>query len=85
MIAQHVPGDEGDVADLRPRHAAHRVEVDPELVRVVEVVGPDRVRVQVDAAQVDHPGELGRVADDDLAGRAARGEAELDDLYPLGP
>ena len=38
----------------------HRVEVDPQLVGVVEVLGPDRVRVEVDAAEVDDPGQPGR-------------------------
>ena len=41
-------------------HPGHRVEVDPELVRVVEVGGAHRVRVEVDAAEVDHPGQRGR-------------------------
>ena len=37
--------------------AGHRVEVDAQLVGMVEVVGPDRVRVEVDAAEVDDPGQ----------------------------
>ena len=37
--------------------ARHRVEVDAQLVGMVEVVGADRVRVEVDAAEVDDPGE----------------------------
>ena len=48
--------------------AGHRVEVDPQLVGMVEVLGADRVRVEVDAAEVDDPGEPGGVVDDDLVG-----------------
>jgi hypothetical protein len=50
---------------------------------VVEVGGPDRVRVEVDAAEVDHPDELGGVVDDDLLGGAAGGEAQLDGVDPV--
>ena len=42
---------------------------------MIEVVGAHRVRVQVDAAEVDDPGELRRVVDDDLVGGPARREA----------
>ena len=44
----------------------HRVQVHPQLVGMVQVVGADRVRVEVDAAEVGDPGEPGRVVDDDL-------------------
>ena len=64
--------DHRDVADLRPGHARHRIEVDPQLVGMIQVVGADRVRVQVDAAEVDDPGEARRFVDDDLVGRPAR-------------
>ena len=62
----------------------HRVEVDPQLVGMVEVVGADRVRVEVDAAEVDDPGQAGRVADDDLVGRPTGRERELHRLEPGG-
>ena len=68
---------ERHVADLRPRHARHRVEVDPQLVGVVEVVGADRVRVEVDAAEVGDPREPRRVVEDDLVGGASRRERQL--------
>ena len=71
--------DERDLADLRPLDARHRVEVDPQLVGMVEVLGPDRVRVQVDAAEVVDPGEPGRVVDDDLVGRPAGRERQRRD------
>src|SRR5258707_7339029 len=43
------------------------------------------MRVQVDAAQVHHPGQPGGVGDDDLLGAAARWELELDGLDPCRP
>ena len=55
MVLEHLPGDQGDVEDLPPVHAGHRVEVDAQLVGVVEVLGQHRMRIEVDAAEVDHP------------------------------
>ena len=51
---------------------------------MVEVAGADRVRVQVDAAEVHDPRQRGAVVDDDLVGRAAGGERELDGADELG-
>ena len=77
--------DERDLADLGPLDARHRVEVDPQLVGMVEVLGPDRVRVQVDAAEVGDPGEAGRVVDHDLVGGPAGRERQRRDPQPVGP
>ena len=57
-------------------HARDRVEVDPQLVGMVEVLGADRVRVEVDAAEVGDPGQAGRVVDDDLVGGPAGREGQ---------
>src|SRR5215472_10602432 len=84
-VGEHITGDEGHLEDLRPLNAGHRVQVDPQLVRVVEVFGQHRVRVQVDAAQVDHPGDAGHVAGHHLVGGAPGREAEQDRLDPVGP
>src|SRR3954451_9538678 len=43
------------------------------------------MRVEVDAAQVDDPGEAGGVVDDDLVGGAPRREREGRDAKPIGP
>ena len=42
-----------DVNDLAPVDARHRIEVDPKFVGVGEIVGAHRVRIEVDAAEVD--------------------------------
>ena len=55
VVLEHLAGDQRDVDDLPPVDARHRIEVDPQLVGVVEVVGLHRVRVEVDAAEVDRP------------------------------
>ena len=72
----------GDLADLRPLHARHRIEIDAHLVGMVEVVGAHRVRVQLEARQVGHPDERGRLARHHLLGRAAGRKAQLDHLDP---
>ena len=84
-IRQHVSGHHGHVPDLRPFHAGHGIQVDSELVRVVHVGRADRMRVQVDAAEVDHPGQRGLVRDHHLVRGAAGGKAELDGLDPVRP
>src|SRR5207253_10794106 len=82
-VFEHLPGDQGDFTELGPGDRGHRVQVDPQLVRMIEVAGPDRMRIEVDASEVDDPGELGRLADDDLLGGPARGKAEHHRLDPL--
>src|SRR5204863_1086 len=49
-LLQHVAHHEGDAANLVPAHARARVEVDAQLVGVLEVLGADRMRVEIDAS-----------------------------------
>ena len=83
-VRQRISAGHGDVADLRPLDAGDRVEVDPQLIGMVEVVGTHGVRIEVDAAEVDDPGQGRRVVDDDLVGRPARRERELRRPDPVG-
>src|SRR4029079_19054929 len=78
-----LPADEGDLPDLGPGHAGDRVEIHPELVRMVEVLGSDRGRVEIDAAEVHHPGEPGRLVEDNLVGGPAGGERQLGRPEPV--
>src|SRR5918994_737600 len=55
-----------DVADLRPGHAGHGVEIDAQLVGMIEVVGSYGVRVQIDAAKVVDPCQSRGVVDHHL-------------------
>jgi len=78
VLLQHGAGEQRHLADLRPGNAGHRIQVDAQLVRMLQVVGAHRVRIQIDAAEVDHPGELRfvvhhhfrRRAEEELAFRA---------------
>ena len=75
-VGEHLADDRARPPDVRPtRTPGHRVEIDPQLVGMVEVLGAHRVRVELEAAEVGHPGEAGGVARHDLVGRPARGEA----------
>ncbi|SHU16053.1 Uncharacterised protein [Mycobacteroides abscessus subsp. abscessus] len=69
MILQHPANDKRDIQDLAPRHPRHRVQVDAQLVGVVQVIGAHRMRIEIDTAEVDHPGQRRRIGDDGLAGR----------------
>ena len=80
--SQGLADDQGDLAHLRVRHSRHRIEVDPQLVGVVQVVSADRVRIEVDAAQVDDPGQTRCLIDDDLVGRAAGRKGECRRAHP---
>ena len=61
------------------------IEIDAQLVGVIEIAGAHRVRVQLDAAEVDDPREAGRVVDDDLLGGAARRKRQRHGAQPGGP
>ena len=61
------------------------IEIDAQLVGVVEVAGAHRVRMQLDAAEVDDPGEPRRVVDHDLLGRAPGRKRERHRAQPVGP
>ena len=60
-----------------------RVEVDPQLVRVVDVRSPDRPRVELHRAQIRRPREHGRLGRADFLGGPAAGELNLDLLHPV--
>ena len=84
MVGEHLADDERHLDGLLPRDAGQRVEVDPQLVGAVEVLGEHRVRVEVDAAEVDHPGQPGGVPDDDLLGRGPRAVVQRHRVEPVG-
>ncbi len=82
---ERLPGREGDLANVGPRHAGHGVEIDPKLVGVIEILGTDRVRVEVDAAEVHDPGKARGIVDHDLVGGSAGREAQGGRADPLRP
>ena len=81
---ERLAADHRHVADLRPTHTRHRVQVHPQLVWVVQVVGADGVWIEVDAAQVHDPGESSRVVHHDLRGRAPGRKGQFRLADPVG-
>ena len=73
--------DVRDLLDLRPLDAGHGIEVDAQLVRVIEIVGPHRVRVQLEAREVGHPDERGGVARDETS--AVRPDGKCSDTTSI--
>jgi hypothetical protein len=87
------PADQTQVVERRPDHgrhlsnlgpldAGHRVEIHAQLIGMIQLVGPDRMRMQLEAGEVGHPDQRGRIAGDHLLGSSAGGELEGDDLDP---
>ena len=74
--------DAGDLADLRPLDAGHRIEIDAQFVGMIEIVGAHRMRVQLEAGEVRHPGERGGIARHDFLRAAAGREAQRHDVDP---
>ena len=85
VVLEHLAGDQRHLDDLPPVDPGHRVEVDPQLVGMVEVVGAHRMRIEVDAAEVDRPDQAGGVVDDRFLGRRARRVLQLGDIDAVGP
>jgi hypothetical protein len=82
---ERLPDHQRHLAHLRPRHAWDRVKVHAELVRVIEVLGADRVRVEIETAEVGDPREPRRLVHDDLVRGPSRGEGQGCDPHPVRP
>ena len=63
--------DEAHLAYLSPFHAGDGIEIDPKLVRMIEVFGAHRMRMKLDAGKIGEPGDCGSVARHDFVGAAA--------------
>ena len=48
-------------AHVRPTDARTRIEIDPQLVRMIEIAGAHRMRMQLDATEIDDPRKPRRV------------------------
>ena len=66
-----------------PFDARPRIAIDAQLVGVIEIVGPHGVRVQLDAAEIDDPGEAGGVIDDYFFGCTSRRKRERNGAQPV--
>ena len=72
-----------DLAQLRPLDARHRVEVGAQLVGMIEILGPHRMRMELEAGEVGHPGQRRGIARHHLLGQASGREGERHHLDPL--
>ena len=81
-IIEHSSSDCGDFLDLLPRDAGHRIEVDAQLVRMIEILGSHRMWMQLEASEIREPRERRRVARHDFLRSPTRGEAQLDHFDP---
>ena len=79
-LVHHLAHDERDLSNVRPLAVGRRVEIDQQVVRPLDVVDPRVPRVQLDAAEVDDPGQRRRVVDHREDRRVAA--RELDVLLP---
>jgi hypothetical protein len=62
QVVQRGAHDVRDLAQLRPRDSGHGIEIDPQLVGVIEIVGANRMRMQLETGEVGHPGQRRGVA-----------------------
>ena len=60
-----------NAANVGPGDPRCRVEINPQFVRMIEIAGADRMRVEFDAAEVHDPGETRPIVDDHLFRRAS--------------
>src|SRR5688500_1508407 len=51
-ICQRGADDTRHVLDLAPFHTWHRIEIDAQLVRMIEILGEHRMRMQLDAGEI---------------------------------
>ncbi len=84
-IVERRVDDLRDLAKLIPADARHRIEIDPQLVRVIEIVGTYRMRVQFEAGEVRHPGQTCRITRHDFLRVATGRKAQRDDVNPGRP
>ena len=84
-LAERLPHDRRDALSVRERRPRLRVDVDPELVRLVDVGAPRRPRVEVDDREVRRPRDLRDLGDAELVRVPAGRERHAGRLDPLGP
>src|SRR5271154_4682696 len=75
---------ERDRTHVGPTDAGTWIEVNPQLVRMIEIGGAHRMRMQLDAAKIYDPCQPGSVIDNDFFRSAARREREGYRPQPLG-
>ncbi len=67
---------------LRPLDARHRIQIDTQLVWMIEIFRADRMRMQLEAGEVRHPGEGRGISRHHLVCGAAGGKRQRDHVDP---
>ena len=84
-LRERLAHDRRDALAVLERRPGLRVDVDPELVRLVDVRATRRPRVEVDDGEVRRPGDLRDLGHAELVGVPAGRERDARRLDPLGP
>ena len=71
-LVEHLAHERRDALPVLERRARLRVDVDPQLVRMLRVLPARRPRVEVDDREVRRPDDLGELGHAELVGVAAR-------------
>jgi hypothetical protein len=69
VLLEDLAGRDGHLPHRVEGHTGLRVEIHPQLVGMVDVAASHRPRVQVDAAEIDGPHDVGEVDRAELAGK----------------
>jgi hypothetical protein len=69
QIGEHFAHEVRRLANTVKAHPGSGIQIHAQFVRVIQIVGPDRVRVEIDAAQIHEPGKLRQIGHDDLVRR----------------
>jgi len=83
-VIEHLADDHRHLPDIGEAGGRRRVEVDPELVRAVDILGADGPGIEIDAAQVHHPGKVVEAVADDKVGTTAAGKLDQSVVTPVG-
>ena len=84
VLVEHVLRDEGHLTHVGERDLGTGVQVHPELVRVVHVVGAHRPRVDLETSEGRSPREVRRVRHHRHVGGPPAGEPDQRRLHPGG-
>ena len=73
---------ESDPTNVFPSNAWTGIEIDSQLIGMVEIVCPNGVGMQLNAAEVRHPDQTGSMIDHQFFGSSSRGKRKRHRLHP---
>ena len=84
MLRENLVDAEGNPPNVGPRDARLGIEIDAELIGMIDIRSPYGPRVEIDAAEVDGPHDVGNVDGAELARDSSAREGDGDGLQPVG-